>query len=77
MNAIKPEKWSPEWYEITTTEKLITMLTEAKHSLPTGRGGKPSVRHLWQERLQRLNEELARRETEWDETEKAVTSTKF
>lgn len=62
MEQINPSKWSPEWYESTTDEELVLCITDAKEAIKHSSGTKD--RSLWQARLQKLEAELAQRETE-------------
>lgn len=61
MNHINPEKWSPEWFQLATTDDLISSLHEARRALES-----LDVRHraLWKTRTTKLEEELQSRDIE-------------
>ena len=60
MNKILPERWSREWYELTTTEELLEILREAK----TANHHLAKVQEIWRERIAYLEKELKRRTDE-------------
>lgn len=62
MEQINPSKWSPEWYESTTEDELVVCVTEAKEALK--HLSRTKDRSLWQGRLQKLEGELAQRQSE-------------
>jgi hypothetical protein len=70
MNGIKPVQWSPDWYQLTSTDELITVFEQIKSLLHT-RTGKSAA--IWRNRLRRLEEELRRREeTQQDMMEEEI-----
>ena len=68
MNKINPAPFSAEWYELTSTEELERVLFEAKTIVPESTGTRA---RLWSTRLERIEQELRRRETsieDWPES---------
>ena len=64
MNQIKPARWSPDWYELTSTEELITVSRQAKSAVRSRTG---KSRTIWLNRIRKLEEELhSREESEQD-----------
>ena len=66
MNKIIPVVWSPEWYEFVTTEELVTLLEEGR-TMVIARGKQASQSKVWKERIERIENELARRRDSFDE----------
>jgi hypothetical protein len=59
MNEVLPQKWTPEWFSITTTEELMNLLHEAKRLDRHYKLGS-----LWMNRIARLEAELESRQFE-------------
>jgi hypothetical protein len=58
MNII-PQRWSHEWFTLTTTDELMRSLREAKRI-----SHKEKSALLWNNRINRLKEEIQRRQFE-------------
>lgn len=69
MNQIKPEKWSNEWYELSTTDELIISIKEARHLLKLNPEKVRHQRSIWDERIRKISEELNQRKISDDEFE--------
>jgi hypothetical protein len=69
MNQIKPEKWTKEWYELTTTDELILSLQEARHLLKVNPDKIRQHRSIWDKRIRMILEELNQRKISGEEFE--------
>ena len=69
MNQINTEKWSPEWYELATTDELSIVIKEVQHLLETSTGMSHTQRSVWTDRIRRVSDELIQRETSGDDWE--------